>query len=84
MNAVAERAVAHATARLQNGWPLLLVAFALFGPADTLARLVLLAAGAVFTIARPTAGPAAAKTRKPPTAPKPATVPAPRKSGDPQ
>ncbi|MFB6889446.1 hypothetical protein ACFCX4_09060 [Kitasatospora sp. NPDC056327] len=80
MNAAAERALAHATARLNHGWPLILVAFALFGPADVLARLVLLAAGALFTIARPPANAAAAKTRKS-TAHRPATVPAPRKDG---
>ncbi|MFJ4673024.1 hypothetical protein [Kitasatospora purpeofusca] len=81
-SAVAERALAHATARLQHGWPLLLIVLGLFGPADVLARLVLLTAGAVFTIARPPITGTAAKTRKTATPQAaPTSVPAPRKGG---
>ncbi|GAA4866127.1 hypothetical protein [Kitasatospora terrestris] len=78
MNPVLAKALAHATARLQIGWPLLVVALALYAPADGITRLVLLAAGTVALIKAPTL-PAQTKNRRP--APANQTL---RKKGDPR
>lgn len=70
MNPVLAKAVSHALTRAQIGWPLLVVALALYGPADTVTRLVLLAAGTLATIKAPTL-PAQAKARRIQTTKKP-------------
>lgn len=98
MSAYAAAAIENAKARLLIGWPLLLLALALYAPVDPLSRLLLLAAGALLVVRAvpghpPTRGksspPPAPKTGAP-TGKKPAPgrpgrqVPAQRKGGDPK
>ncbi|MFF2077125.1 hypothetical protein ACFVXG_20475 [Kitasatospora sp. NPDC058162] len=80
-----DQALANVRARLTVGWPLLVLALALYAPADGLTRIVLLAVGAFLATARVPAAPAGKprKTTSPTTTPKVApTVPPHRKGGE--
>ncbi|GLW75001.1 hypothetical protein Kpho02_72980 [Kitasatospora phosalacinea] len=70
MNAYAAAALENAKARLVIGWPLLLLALALYSPVDGLSRLLLVVVGAVLVVrAVPGHPPVHGKTA-PPSAPK--------------
>ncbi|OKI14197.1 hypothetical protein [Streptomyces sp. CB03911] len=91
MNVYATAALNNAKTRLQIGWPLLLLAIALYSPADGITRLLLLAAGAALLIrAVPATGrpkkpaPAAAKPKPAPKGDPRKTIPAPTPKVPPQ
>ncbi|MET9183475.1 hypothetical protein ABZX88_35470 [Kitasatospora aureofaciens] len=79
-----DQALANIRTRMTIGWPLLVLALALYAPADGLTRIVLLAVGAVLATARvPAAAPAGQprKTTSPSTTATAATIPTQRKGG---
>jgi hypothetical protein len=77
-HAYATAALDNARVRLQIGWPLLLLAVALYAPADGVTRLLLLAAGAALLVR---AIPATGSPKKPVPA---GTRPKPAPKGDPR
>lgn len=80
-----DQALANARARLVIGWPLLVLALALYAPADTLTRVVLLLVGAALATGRVPASTAPAgrprKTPSPTTTTKAASIPTQRTAG---
>ncbi|MGW2251373.1 hypothetical protein ACWCXH_14330 [Kitasatospora sp. NPDC001660] len=79
-----DQALANARTRLAIGWPLLVLALALYAPADGVTRIVLLLVGAALAAGKLPASTPASKVRKTtsPTATKASTVPPQRKGGD--
>lgn len=78
-----DQALANARTRLAIGWPLLVLALALYAPADGVTRIVLLLVGAALAAGKLPASPAG-KPRKvtSTTTTKAASVPSQRKGGD--
>lgn len=73
---MAAAALDNAKTRLLIGWPLLLLALALYTPADGVTRLVLLAAGTLLVVrAVPTAKASNKPSGAKPSTPRPATGP---------
>ncbi|MEV7600022.1 hypothetical protein AB0O91_21840 [Kitasatospora sp. NPDC089797] len=84
-NPLLDQALANVRARLAVGWPLLVLALALYAPADGLTRIVLLAVGAVLATARVPAAAPVGESGKTFSSPKTRpSVPTQRQGGDDQ